>query len=181
MSKEEILQGLRKNWYLVAALAVLAILAVAKLLIGAGEDTPPTPPEAANAGPVLQPPQASLDALLETTRPDEKAKALSQIEEYQKKLDREPNAEDNPAYLMAMGNLYRQKLGDYENAIHCYERIILDFPESTGRREAFLQLEACYLKQEDRTGLRWVYDKMVEEFPEESQEYKYATQQLEDL
>lgn len=80
-----------------------------------------------------------------------------------------------------MGNLYRQKLGDYENAIHCYERIILDFPESTGRREAFLQLEACYLKQEDRTGLRWVYDKMVEEFPEESQEYKYATQQLEDL
>lgn len=181
MSKEELLDGLRKNWYLIAALAVIAAFVLVKLLINSGEGAS-TPPDR-NAGPKASGPstQETLEALQKVTQPDEQAKAHTQIEDYQQKIEANPEDEETPAYLIAMGNLYRQKLGDYENAIRCYERIIINFPESEQRRQAFLQLEACYLKLEDRTGLKWLYDKMVEAFPEDSQEYQYAQEQREDL
>jgi len=183
MSKEELLQGLRKNWYLIAALAVFAALAAVKLLMGSSETPSQTPGNVATTGTVTKLPSAqeSLTVLQSATTPDEQAKARTQIEEYQQKLKAEPGAEDTPAYLMAMGNLYRQKLGDYAKAASCYERIIMEFPDSADRRQAFLQLEACYLTQKDRTGLKWLYNRMVEEFPEDAQEHLYAKEKLDEL
>jgi len=180
MNKEEFREGLRKNWYLITALAVLAALAVLKLMIGSSE-APAAPSGAATGSPVLPPAQQNLETLQDVLQPDEQAKALAQIEEYQKKIDAEPEAEDTPAYLMATGNLYRQKLRDYEKASACYERIITNFPDSSGRRDAFLQLEACYLALEDQTGLRRLYDRMIDECPEDSQEYLYAKQKRDEL
>ena len=181
MSREELLQGLKKNWYLIAALVLVVALAAVKFLVGAGDAPGTASGPGAGERPTMPTAPENLDALQAATTPDQQEETRTQIEEYRKKIAEEPKAEDTPAYLMAMGNLYRQKLEDYDEAITCYERIILDFPESTERRPAFLQLEACYLALEDRTGLKWLYEKMVEEFPEDSQEYKYAAQQLEDL
>jgi tetratricopeptide (TPR) repeat protein len=181
MSKEELVQGLRKNWYLIAALVVIAAFAVVKLLTSPGGDTSPPPDVTANENQAVPSTQESLEALQKVTQPDEQAKARTQIQEYQRKIDANPQGEETPAYLMAMGNLYLQKLGDYEKAKTPYEHIILEFPDSEERRQAFLQLEACYRTQKDRTGLKWLYEKMLEAFPEDSQEYQYAQKQLENL
>ena len=177
MSKEELLDGLRKNWYLIAALAVIGVFVVVRLMADSG-----TAPAVDTAeAPQLPPARESLEALEQATRPDEQARARRQIEEYQQTIEAEPEAENTPAYLMAMGNLYRQRLSDLESAATCYERIILEFPDAEEARLAFIQLEACYLTLEDTTGLRWVYTKMLEAFPEDSQEHQYAATNLRDL
>ena len=180
MNKEVFREGLRKNWYLLAILALLAAFAAVKLLTASSGDTQ-APSGAAAGSPALPPAQQSLETLLDVLQPDEEAKTFAQIDEYQKKIDAEAEAEDTPYYLMAMGNLYQQKLGDYEKASFCYERIIADFPSSNAWRDAFLQLETCYLALEDETKLRRLYKQMIVGFPEDSQEYLYARQKYDAL
>ena len=146
-----------------------------------GADPSPTPESIANREVRLPSARENLNSLEEATQPDEQAKVHAQVAEYEHKIEESPNAEDTPAYLIAMGNLYRQKLGEHEKAASCYERIIAEFPESSECRQAFLQLEVCYLTEEDRTGLKWLYRKMLGAFPDDSQEHQYAEKQLENL
>jgi tetratricopeptide (TPR) repeat protein len=181
MNSEQLAKGLRENWYLIAALVVFVALAAVKLVTGSDADETQKAADNQTAGEKLPNASDTLQELQRAARPNPEEQARRQIEEYREKLAEEPESEDAPAYYMAMGNLQLQKFSDYEEAAKAYEQVILEFPEWEGVRKAYLQLEACYQKQEDRTGLKWLYEKMVEAFPEESNEYEYATKQLEAL
>ena len=77
-----------------------------------------------------------------------------------------------------MGNLYRQKLGDYANAVQCYELLLHDYPESEAARTALIELATCYDRLGDHESVRRVYREMTRRFPSDSEEYLWAKLQL---
>jgi tetratricopeptide (TPR) repeat protein len=96
------------------------------------------------------------------------------IREHRAALEADPRGEDAPAQLSAMGNLYRHKLMNYQEAAQCFEQVIWNFPEWPGKADAFLQLLYCYEKLGDQENHRRVLRQMTESFPADSQEYLYA-------
>ncbi len=80
--------------------------------------------------------------------------------------------------LIAAGNLYKQKFLDYASAAEQYKRIILDFPDWEGAHKVYIELATCYERLEQHENTLWVYEQMLEVFPEESQEHQFAKQKL---
>ncbi len=109
-----------------------------------------------------------------TAQEETKAK----IAEYQKTVDAEPNAENTPALIFAMGNLYLQKLMDYEEAAHCYEALIEKYPEAPNTVDAYAQLSTCYELLNAGEKLNRLHNDMMKKFPPDSQEYLYAKSKL---
>lgn len=164
------------------ALGIGAIAAIAVGAVGvfhAGEE----PAEPASA---VTPTQgASARAVPEDTRseplparPSKEEKTLAIIAAHRQRVEEEPKSEESPALLSAMGNLYRQKLGDYEEAIQCYLWVLDKYPEWHGILRAYLNLAACYERLEQHDDVEWVYKQMMRKFPKDSQEYLFAKAQL---
>ncbi|HPO12942.1 MAG TPA: hypothetical protein PLI09_05820 [Candidatus Hydrogenedentes bacterium] len=109
-----------------------------------------------------------------TVQEETKAK----IAEYQKTVEAEPNAENTPALIFAMGNLYLQKLMEYEEAAHCYETLIEKYPNAPNTVDAYAQLSTCYELLNDGEKLNRLHNDMMKKFPPESQEYQYAKSKL---
>ncbi len=129
---------------------------------------------AQNAARAGSTPQAAARAPRMT--PTEQAEAL--IQRHQNALEADPDDLKAPALLNAMGNLYRQRLSDYASAARCYELILTDYPDWPHLRVVFPQLVTCYQQLDDWPGVDWVYEQMLEAFPEESEEHLYARTQL---
>lgn len=109
----------------------------------------------------------------------EDASVQNVLETYRSRYEDDPKGEEAPALLAAMGNLYRQKQGDYREAALCFERLISDHPDSPGIRDAYLQLVTCYERLADEENRRRILRKMVENiYPSESQENAYASSLL---
>ncbi len=102
----------------------------------------------------------------------------SLIAEHRRYIERNPEADDAPARLGAMGNLYRQKLGDYRNAAQCYELLLHDYPDAAAARNAYIQLLTCYERLGDRENLRRICETLLKLYPPEAQEHQYALQVL---
>jgi tetratricopeptide (TPR) repeat protein len=98
--------------------------------------------------------------------------ALEQIAEHEEKV--QADHEDTPAYLAAMGNLYRQKMVDYEKAAECYERLLMDYKDWDGVRAVYMQLATCYERLDQDEKMISVYKQMLDVFPAESQEHQIA-------
>lgn len=90
--------------------------------------------------------------------------------------DLEPDA--SAARLSALGNLYKQKKQDYQTAARYFEELIQNYPDWPGIRGVYHQLMSCYEQLNDQPSLRLLYRKMVEVFPEDSNEYQYANAAL---
>ncbi|MDX9972106.1 MAG: hypothetical protein RBU21_03845 [FCB group bacterium] len=167
---------LKENWHLAVLLAGL---------LGAGvflqfrEATAPGGAEAASyaedkeAAATAEPPA---DATRNRPSPQEQVKAT--IAEHKAKFEAAPDDKDAPLYLSAMGNLYRYKLNDYDQAIQAYQLLLHDYPEWEGNRNTLIALVACYEHQGNREGVRDTYERMLKFFAPESQEYQYAKAQL---
>ncbi|MFA6245245.1 MAG: tetratricopeptide repeat protein, partial [Candidatus Hydrogenedentales bacterium] len=100
------------------------------------------------------------------------------LETYRARYEGDPKGKEAPALLAAMGNLYRQKEGNYREAAQCFERLISEHPDSPGIRDAYLQLVTCYERLGDEENRRRILRKMVELYPSESQENAYASSLL---
>ena len=100
------------------------------------------------------------------------------VEDYRQRIETEPEAEETPALLMAMGNLYQQRLMDYKEAANCYQIYILDYPDAPDLALAYTQLGTCYELLDDGVNANRVYYEMMEHFPEDSQEHLYAKDKL---
>lgn len=100
------------------------------------------------------------------------------IEYYRSQLETNPDNPDTPAYLFAMGNLYKLKKMDCASAIPYYERIVIEFPNWEGIKSVFPELASCYEAVNDAHGKIWVYEEMMKRFPEDSQEYLFAKKAL---
>lgn len=163
----------RQNWALLVAIGVL--------LGGAGfvytMENAKTLEPSANVAAFVQhdptkgvAPIAPMHAVRKTTQ----QLALEQIAEHEAKIEANPDDEDVPAYLMAMGNLYRQKMLDYESAAECYKRLLYDYEDWEGVRVVYMQLATCYERLNKPFEAKAVYEQMLDVFPADSQEYEIA-------
>jgi len=162
----------RENWALLVTIGIL-LGGAGFLYTQSGSESPmPTAnPAVATSGQNAGVPSANQARAVRVT-PQEKA--LNQIAEHEAKVVADPEHEDAPAYLAAMGNLYRQKLVDYEKAEQCYQRLLKDYPDWDGSRVVYMQLATCYERLGKREDALSVYKQMLKVFPDDSQEHAIA-------
>ena len=159
----------RDNWYLVALLVLIAVALAVKF----ASSKEPEPGAASTAAPAMSAPSAA-EARPTPTRLTEREQVLATIQEHQDALDTDPEAEDAPARRNAMGNLYLQKFGDYEEAARCFELVLHDYPDWPGIRGVYPKLATCHERMGDSERAREVYREMMDAFPEDSQEHQFA-------
>lgn len=174
MSGSTLKSALTEVWYLVVILCAISLVVVYKLATG-GEPAADSGNATAARTRAVQ--HAKIDAR-QVPRQNEQEKAREVIAEYRQRFEVNHDAEEAPALLEAMGNLNKQKLQDFKEAARNYELLIHDYPKWNGITKVYPQLMACYQQLKDEDGLRWLYKKMMEEFPPESNEYKYAQAKL---
>ena len=168
-------------WILVLAASVLVfVVAVAAMLFREGDSEEKSRPRARvkQSSMTQREIQARLEKIRNAETPDPAEEARATIEEHRERIENEPDAAERPALLQAMGNLYRHKLLDYENAAWCYEQIILNYPDWAGTSMVYGDLATCYEKMDDPQNAMRIYMEMMRVLPEDSQEYLYAKDKL---
>jgi tetratricopeptide (TPR) repeat protein len=163
----------RQNWPLLVAIGLLLGGAMFGYMRSNDRD------KTADAAGLLSQQQAAIvngggTALQRPQRKTPQELAKEQIAEHEATIEADPDHKDTPAYLMAIGNLYKQKLLDYEQAAQCYERILMEFPDWDNVRVVYMQLATCYERLEDKEKVKGVYEQMLDVFPSDSQEYAIA-------
>lgn len=93
-------------------------------------------------------------------------------------LDKELEPDEAAARLSALGNLLRQKKGDYRAAAGYYEILIERYPDWEGILGAYRELISCYEALERHQDLRQLYRHMLEVFPEGSDGHRVAMEAL---
>jgi tetratricopeptide (TPR) repeat protein len=178
MSKRVVLAAAKENWILLVLAFICFAVPVGKTLAASSSDSlQPTAEEVVYTASHAER-LASHD--VQQHRERQRQKALATIQEHEEAIDAEPQAARAPALLTAMGNLYQQKLLDYEEAAACYDRILREYPESSQRRSAYIGLATAYERSDRPMQAMQVYRKMKQEFPQDSQEYKYAEAKLDE-
>lgn len=178
MNTRSLAIAFRDNWYLLAAIVLCLGVATYKM----------TRPESASradasfydsandsSGGVLL--RNGMQAVRRRAQAG-REKALATIRAHQQQIDENPEAEDAPALLAAMGNLNRQKLRDYEEAVRCYRLLLHDYPDWEGVRSTYVQLGTCYERLGDLQNADRLYAEMTKVFPETSQEHQFARAKL---
>ncbi len=171
MSRELLTDALRRNWILAVVIAVC--FAIPLVRMGRSGDTANTPAIEPTTATDLVPdaPPATAPPLSAERRREE---ALAQIQAHRQAVDRDPESDDAAVHLQAMGNLYRQKLVDYEQAAQCYEELLTYHPDAEYKRVTYVQLLTCYDRLGDITNRDRICRRIMDEFPEDSQEYEFA-------
>ena len=176
MSESIVMGFLRKNWHLLLVfVVVVAAIPVTAIRQDSGKSEPLA--EMSEASLAMTPTHARQIQPVEP-RVSAQDKVRETIASHQRRLDADPTGEEAPALLNAMGNLYRQRLSDYAQAASCFELLIDSFPNTPNIREAYLQLVFCYERMGDEENRRRILRRMMNDFPPESEEYLYASQQL---
>lgn len=168
---------LKENWYwAVLFFGLLGVGLYGMFRPGAGEKV--STPEEQDAR-VLAAKLANAQAMPERQEPvPREVKTQATIDEHLKKVEENPQSPDSPAFLCAAANLQRMKLGDTQGAIALYERCLREYPDWEGINRAYCNLANCYEQLGDTQNERWVYQKMFDKFPEDSQEHLFAKQEL---
>jgi tetratricopeptide (TPR) repeat protein len=170
-------QALRDNKYLLIALVVI-VISIPLFALRSGPDAQaelrPSDSAAGSAATELD----SLEFPVSPARTTVEARARQTISEYQQRFAADPSSEEAPALLGAMGNLYRQKLSDYEQAAGCFEQLINEYPDDPGVRDAHLQLLICYERLGDQENRSRVLRRLMNVYPPGSSEHDYAAEQL---
>jgi len=174
---DELGAALRRNWYVVGFCLLCMVTGSVAAVRSCGRT-----PAALGAGTsAASPSERMLRQALQSPPPSrisEQEEARAAIAKYREKLDAEPNSSETPALLSAMGNLFLQRLQDYDEAAQCYVRIVLDFPDWEGAYAIYPQLITCYERKGDQKNINWLCQLMMKRFPEDSQEYLFAKDQL---
>lgn len=174
---------LKSNWYVALVLVIVAggVFQLARSAFAPGGEEGAEPKITAEDG------QAALRDEFERAKtaaegrdaqaPAEKS-TDTVIAEHTAKLEQNPEPAEAAALLSALGNLHRQKKQDYAAAARYYEQIIEQYPDWEGIKGVYHQLMSCYTNLDDQGSLRLLYRKMMEVFPEESNEYQFAKDAL---
>jgi tetratricopeptide (TPR) repeat protein len=112
------------------------------------------------------------------TPPTIEETVLDVIAGHWKKVEANPESPETPALLMAMGNLYRLDLQDYEMAAYCYHRVLEEYPDYPGRMQIYPELATCYENAGDHERMLRVYREMTQVFPENSEQALFARVKL---
>ena len=176
---ESIKGAIRDNWYLIVILVFcVAGTALMMLKSGGADEESRTGSNLQQGGTTTTGQQGSHRLLRTRERVTEREKALRTISEHEETIEKDPESEDTPAYLNAMGNLYARKVGDVDKAIQCYELILTEHADWPQARVVYIKLADCYATLGDSINENRVYRKMMSVFPEDSQEHLYAETKL---
>jgi len=174
VNKQFLAQTLRDNWYLFLALLIF-VAAIGFRIVMPGDS------ELAEDQAAQRPPTAGQPLVL----PPEPAPAVNReapvrtmIDDYRQRVESDPEHPDSAATLMAIGNLYRDRLMDYGQAAAYYEQTLNDYPDTEFRRDIYIQLADCYDRLGDFELRDAVYRDMLDFFPEDSEEHLFARAQL---
>ena len=170
---------MKKQFIAFVAFAVLATGLLTYKSFFSGIESPSELSDEA-AGPALG--ESELNRILSDAKRDTPLTAREQTEQtisqYKKDIEANPESPEAPVHLNAMGNLYLQKLGDYQNAAEQYELLLANYPDWAGARMVYPNLETCYKNLGANAELRRLYREMTEFFGPEEGEYEYAMTQL---
>ncbi len=171
MSRELLIDALRRNWIL--AILIAACFAIPLLRMGRSPEQD-VEPIAEPAAATDRDPVADSLAAPPLTAERSRQEARARIEAHRQAVDRDPESEDAAVHLHAMGNLYRQKLVDYGQAAQCYEELLTYHPDSEYKRATYVQLLTCYDRLGDTSSRDRICRRIMDEFPEDSQEFEFA-------
>ena len=128
MSREELIAGLRANWYLALALLLsplAAVLAQSKWNVPNAESAVV---DAAQHSAAALPSEPTLEPGPFPAPPSDRDKALQTIAEYQAALEKGLPDEEVPVQLRRIANLYYNPVQNYQQAVNHYERLIERYP-----------------------------------------------------
>lgn len=164
---------LKENWWLLLVLAA-AVAGTGYFVVfsGGGEDDMAQVTTETTGGVAVGPTRTYAD------RDKTEEEARVQIQEYEEQVEEDPGHEDTASRLQAAGNLYMTKLQDYEAAALKYQQLLTEFPDFEYRTTIYPNLEVCFKQMEDNAGLTWLFEKMIELEPPDSNEAEYAKVQL---
>jgi tetratricopeptide (TPR) repeat protein len=167
-----------RNWYLLLLLGIVAVAVAAALLRGhepqaAAPPFPEAPGVSRNA-----PATAGARDSGSARRLTPAEQALVTIQEHQARVEADPKDDKAPAYLFAAGNLYLERVQDYERAGEMDERVLEQYPHWDGMRKVYMQLAVAYEKLTNHDKAKSVYQEMMRSFPEDSVEHQYAKDRL---
>ena len=179
MSGDFLKQTVIKNWYLFVVLIAFLLTAIYQLLVpGKGE---------AEAVQARGSDMARVQHTAPTVAPrdlvaDERAKtredAMTKIRENEAELANHPEPERAAALAGGIANMYFQRLQDYSAAASQYERVLSDYPDAPLKYQTFVQLVQCYEHLNNQEKRRDTLRRMMESYPQDSQQYIYAHSEL---
>lgn len=175
MNKLFVREAIRQNWHLLVAFIAVAVIGV----IAAINQNAESP--AAEAAKLAAEVRVMTPADMESPfKPGgvKKQEALHSIQAYKEALAKDRRSEDAAMNFRRIGNLYYSQLGDWEQAMLFYEALITQFPDWEGLRTVYPNLAECYRKLGQLDMERQTYQRMLEYYPEDAQEYLFAQQQL---
>lgn len=177
MSSDEFRDGLRQNVvWLVAIVVILGFGVIGWMM---QKDATPGPDSGVASDSAVQNSSPTTSTPVErSARQTPQEKALATIADHQARVDENPTSPETPALLFAMGNMYRQKLMNYEEAARCYSIILTDHPNWEAKSQVYIQLATCYERLGRLDDRNWVLEEILKNLPSDSQEYLYAQVEL---
>lgn len=172
----ELEDALKKNGWLLVLAAGLILAGILVYFFGNNTTDDMRAPQAAT--PEAERLREILDTAPVAEPQDPEDLVVAQIEAYRSRVESEPNHPDRPAWLMAMGNLYFSRLENYVEAARCYEEVVLRHRDWESARAAFPPLLQCYETLGDHMGTIRTYKQIMAQYPEDTEEYRYAKEQL---
>jgi len=177
----ESLKGfVRESWYLFVVVAVAFVAAI----YGFMTDEPE--PEVEPVANVNELPQGLSRAEAEKAYkpPPPKGARLTPEDEarvyaprHLERVEKDPEAEDAPAYLCAAANL-KKRLREYEEAAQLYERLLEEYPTWNNAYGVYPKLAHCYTMMEDEGRAENVWRRMMNSYPKGTQNYELAKSHL---
>lgn len=173
MKRSFLLETVRHNWHLLLVFSV-CVSAVA-LFAGRGANDAADEAISETGRGTPEVPSPAMPTQKRLTPAEEAARVIA---EHQAELRLDPQSDRAPALLLSIGNLYFQKLQEYDQAISSYERAIAEYPEWEGIQKAYVQLGSAYEKDGQSEKAKSVYEEMMRRFTPDSVAYDYAKKQL---
>ena len=169
----------RRDWYLYVAFVVALGAGVVAYLFAGKDDAASTDLAGQEMRDLAERTKVSDNPGPFTALTTVEQEAKADIAGYQEKFDAAPNSEEAALMLERMGQLHYAKLMDPKGAITNWELLIQRFPDYEGIKKIYPMLAACYEQLKDDTSARAVYQRMLNYYPEDSQEHLLAKQKLE--
>ena len=173
----------KNKWFLALSVSVVLIgVALIGAISSSGGEGDNSPPKKVVLRPTTSPLKPEkirehLEAAQSYEPPNPIQKVKDTIESHRARVEEAPDDPESPVLLEAMGNLYSLKLNDYGMAAYCYEQLLLKYPDFN-KGGAYIGMITCYEKMGDTERAARTCNEMLKEFPEDSLEYKWATEKI---
>ena len=100
------------------------------------------------------------------------------VQRYEYELRYNRGSSDTPKNLFRLANLYHSRVRNFERAALYYEALLQEFPSYFANENVYPKLAECYMRQGDTALERQTYRRMLDFYPEDSEEHAFARMRL---